>query len=254
MSFKIFSIQDSFLNRLSSLKVDNPYNMANLRPIALCNVIYKICSKAIANHLKIILPQIISPFQSAFVPGCLTTDNTLAANEVTHFIHNERSKEGYMALKLDISKAYDLMEWAFLRKVMERFGFAIPWIDMIMQCVTSVRYSFLVRGKLRGYVIPSRAYVKVIRFLPTFFYLVLRDFELSFLKKLILGLLPDIAICPLAPQINHLLFVDDSLIFSLASVQACREIQNVISLYGLTSGQLVNFSERSVVFSKSVSD
>lgn len=130
--------------------------MSDLRPIALCNVLYKICAKVIANRLKLILPHIISPFQSAFVPGQLITDNILAANEMAHFIHNKWSGEGYMALKLDLSKAYDRMEWSFLRKVMERFGFAQSWIDIIMQCVNSVRYSFLFQGKPRGYVVPSR--------------------------------------------------------------------------------------------------
>ncbi|KAL6181023.1 hypothetical protein ACLB2K_047681 [Fragaria x ananassa] len=125
-------------------EVPKPENMSDLRPIALCNVIYKICSKAIANRLKVILPQIISPYQSAFVPGRLITDNTLVANEIAHFIHNKREGAGgYMALKLDLSKAYDRMEWLFLRIVLKRFGFAAAWIDIVMQCVESVRYSFL---------------------------------------------------------------------------------------------------------------
>ncbi|KAK9931600.1 hypothetical protein M0R45_018872 [Rubus argutus] len=97
-------------------KVTNPQNMVDLRPIALCNVIYKICSKTIANRMKIILPQIISPFPSSFVPSRLITDNILATNEVAHFIHNQRTGDEYMALKLDLSKAYDHMEWTFLCK------------------------------------------------------------------------------------------------------------------------------------------
>lgn len=80
-------------------KVADPHNMFDLRPIALCNVLSKICAKVIANHLKLILPHIISPFQTAFVSGRLITDNILAANEMTHFIHNKRSGEVYMALK-----------------------------------------------------------------------------------------------------------------------------------------------------------
>ncbi|XP_024162452.1 uncharacterized protein LOC112169623 [Rosa chinensis] len=132
-------------------------SMGDLRPIALCNVIYKLRSKVIANRLKVFLPALISPFQSAFVPGRLITDNILVANEVAHFVHNKRQgQDGYMALNLDLSKAYDRMEWTFLRKLLLRFGFAPVWIEVVMQCVTSVRYSFLVRGKPRGYVIPSR--------------------------------------------------------------------------------------------------
>ncbi|KAM5579239.1 hypothetical protein ABKV19_009163, partial [Rosa sericea] len=121
-------------------KVSNPENMSDLRPIALCNVIYKICSKVIANRLKIILPEVISPFQSAFIPGRLITDNILVANEIAHFVHNKRDgDDGFLALKLDLSKAYDRMEWIFLERVMIRFGFARSWISMVMQCVSTVR-------------------------------------------------------------------------------------------------------------------
>ncbi|XP_061993946.1 uncharacterized protein LOC133711884 [Rosa rugosa] len=117
-------------------KVSTPEHMFDLRPIALCNVIYKLCSKTIANRLKSILPALILPFQSAFIPGRLITDNILVANEMAHFVHNKREgAEGFMALKLDLSKAYDRMEWEFLRRVMNRFGFAQSWIDMIQDVI-----------------------------------------------------------------------------------------------------------------------
>ena len=84
-------------------KVARPKKMSELRPIALCNVIYKICSKAITSRLKKILGSIISPFQSAFIPGRLISDNTLVANEVSHFIHTNSSKtNGVFSLKLDM--------------------------------------------------------------------------------------------------------------------------------------------------------
>ncbi|XP_061993303.1 uncharacterized protein LOC133711154 [Rosa rugosa] len=118
--------QVNFTHICLILKVSNPERMSDLRPIDLCNVIYKICSKAIANKLKIILPSIISPFQSAFVSGRLITDNILVANEVAHFVHNKREgQEGVMALKLDLSKAYDRMEWFFSGKGKPR-GYVSP--------------------------------------------------------------------------------------------------------------------------------
>lgn len=106
--------------------------MSELRPIAVCNVIYKICAKVLANWLKPMIDQIISPQQSAFIPGRLITDNVLVANELSHFLHTKRSGyEGFLSLKLDISKAYDRMEWSFLRGMLMRLGFPLHWVQLI---------------------------------------------------------------------------------------------------------------------------
>src|SRR6185437_161715 len=93
-------------------KVKNPDKLKDLRPISLCNVIYKIVSKALANRLKQILPEVISPAQSDFVLGRLISDNILIAYELTHYMkQKKKGKEGFVAVKLDMSKAYDRVEW-----------------------------------------------------------------------------------------------------------------------------------------------
>ena len=85
--------------------------MSDFRPISLANDVSRIFLKVLANRLKIILPNVISDTQSAFVPNQLITDNTIVAFEVLHRMRNKRSRrQGQMAIKLDISKAYDWVE------------------------------------------------------------------------------------------------------------------------------------------------
>lgn len=120
-------------------KTHNLEKWKDLRPISLCNVVYKIASKVLTNRLKRILPDIISQNQSAFVPGRLITDNILIAYELTHFLQNKRwGTDGYAAVKLDMSKAYDRVEWLFVQKMMEKLGFLERWIDLITKCISSV--------------------------------------------------------------------------------------------------------------------
>ena len=111
-------------------KVSNPTRIIEFRPISLCNVIYKLIAKVLANQMKKVLPAIISSTQSAFVPGRLITDNILVAFEALHTMDGRmKGREGYMALKLDMNKAYDRIEWSFLELMMRKIGFNEWWVN-----------------------------------------------------------------------------------------------------------------------------
>ena len=123
----------------------------------LCNVLYKLFSKVLANRLKKFLPSIITEHQSVFAKDRLITDNILVAFETLHCKKNYSSgSSGYMALKLNMSKAYDRVEWSFLEQLMRKMGFCDRWIDLIMVCVRTVTYSILVNGEPKGLITPSR--------------------------------------------------------------------------------------------------
>ena len=93
------------------LKTRNPKRMAEFRPISLYNLIYKLISKTLADHLKNLLPQIITENQSAFTFDQLIIDNVLVAFKLMHYLnHKTLGKDGYMAAKLDMSKAFDRVE------------------------------------------------------------------------------------------------------------------------------------------------
>ncbi|GLT27733.1 hypothetical protein SLA2020_027100 [Shorea laevis] len=138
-------------------KCSDPKCMSDLRPISLCNVTYRILAKVLANRFKLVLQRVISPEQSAFLPTRLITNNALIAFEILHYMrHRKNRKWGWQAVKLDMSKAFDRVEWSYLEFIMQALGFAEGWIKMIMACVTTVQYGILLNGCESGRVIPSR--------------------------------------------------------------------------------------------------
>lgn len=93
----------------------------------------------------------INEVQSAFIPRRLITDNMVVAFETMHSIaKRKKGKDGLMAINLDISKAYDRVEWAYLGSIMRKMGFGERWISLIMMCVTAVSYSILISREPRG--------------------------------------------------------------------------------------------------------
>lgn len=107
------------------LKVKEPKTVGDFRPISLCNVLYKVISKVLINRLKPILPLIIHGMQSAFVSDRLRTDNVLIAYDCLHQLRlMKEGKQCYAAIKLDMSKSYDRVEWIFIDKMLLKIGFS----------------------------------------------------------------------------------------------------------------------------------
>ena len=231
-------------------KVKDPEKMSDFRPISLCNVIYKIISKVLANRLKQVLPHIISPTQSAFVLGRLITDNVLVAYETLHTMHaRQKGKKGSLALKLDISKAYDCVEWQFLQKIMEKMGFPAVWIDRVMSCVTTPSFSILVNGKPYGMVHPTRGIKQGDPLSPYLFLLCVEGFTALLAKAELEGRIRGVSICRGAPRVTNLLFADDSLLFCRASQTEGEAIMEILQTYANASGQCINLEKSSVYFS-----
>lgn len=106
-------------------KVKSPKYVTEFHAIALCNILYKLMSKVLANRLKKVLPHIISKSQSAFQLDKEILDNILVAFETPHHMKMKKTRKvGHMALKLDMSKACGKLEWIFLQRIMKKNGFS----------------------------------------------------------------------------------------------------------------------------------
>ena len=231
-------------------KTKSPKNVTEYRHISLCNVIYKLASKTLANRLKKILPSIITDSQSAFVNGRLITDNVLVAFETMHHINLRKSGAiGEMALKLDMSKAYDIVEWACLDKIMEKLGFHSRWRGLMMQCISSVTYAIRINGKPSGQIFPSRGLRKGDSLSPYLFLICAEGLSALIKKASVDGLLGGISVCRRGPSLSHLFFADDSLIFCKATLRECDALPKILKVYELALGQQLNRAKTSLFFS-----
>ncbi|KAL8132835.1 hypothetical protein AgCh_008351 [Apium graveolens] len=132
-------------------KKDNVKKIADLGPIALCNVLYKILAKVLANKLKEILPGLIFENQSVFVPRRIIFDNVLVVFELLHFVKKKnRGSDGEVALKLDISKAFDRVSRNYQQKRMKIMGCTDKWTKWVMLCTTHVNYMINFNGRQVG--------------------------------------------------------------------------------------------------------
>jgi hypothetical protein len=184
----------------------------------------------------------------------MITDNVLLAYEITHMMHQRKGgRDGMVAVKLDMSKAYDRVEWSFLEGIMLKLGFAPQWVDLVMRCVKMVSYQIKVNGRLCEAFVPERGLRQGDPLSPYLFILCAEGFSVLLRKAEEEGLIEGIQLCPEAPKINLLFFADDLLIVMKANLKNAESLKQVLALYEAQSGQMINATKSSAMFSKDTS-
>ena len=170
-------------------------------------MIYKIATKVLANRLKMLLSEIISEEQFAFVPGRLITDNIIAAYECLHFMKQKHpSDQRFCALKLDMKKAYDRVEWNYLRAIMLKIGFHQFWVEMIMRMITSVSFVVLFNGEFLENFKPSRGIRQGDPISPYLFVLAAEGLSCLLNSRKQSSVCKGFKVASSAPMVSHLLF------------------------------------------------
>ena len=217
-------------------KKKNQEYASEFRPISLYNVLYRIFSKALANRLKIILPIIITEHQSAFTKSRLISDNILVAFESLHCMQKHTGNDGFMAIKLDMSKAYERVEWPYLEAVIRKMSFTKQWIKLVMLCVSTISFSILVNGEPKGMIHPSRGIRQGDPLSPFLFLLCIEGMHGLISKAAGQSDIRGYSLSRNSPRLTHLLFADDSLLFCKATTRECQKILEILDVYGQCSG------------------
>src|SRR5438128_5627964 len=144
---------------------------------------------------------------------------------MSHFMkRKKKGKQGVKAVKLDMSKAYDQVEWPFLEGVMLKLGMDATFVQLIMRCVRSVSYRFKINGNINGSIISGRGLRQGDPISPYLFLLCAEGLSALINDAESRGQIQGIRIAPTAPGVNHLLFADDSLLLLEATDQGAMAI------------------------------
>lgn len=177
--------------------------------------------------------------------------NIIMAYECLHFMkRNKALKHRSCALKLDMMKAYDRVEWDYLEAIMLKLGFSRIWVDRVMSMVKSVSFSVLFNGNKLEVFKPTRG-IRQGDPISSYLFLLAAEGLSGLLKSRDQSSqVGGIQVAPSAPPVNHLLFADDSLLFFKANGAGATEVSNLLNSYCQALGQRINSSKSSVFFSK----
>ncbi|XP_021725676.1 uncharacterized protein LOC110692614 [Chenopodium quinoa] len=200
-------------------------------------------------RLRKIMPLLISEAQSAFLPGRLMSNNSLIVHELLTYMNSSTSRLCSAALKLDMNKAYDRVNWEFLWDVLKAFGFPPYWIQLIKQYVSTVSYQILINGKPSSVLRSACGLRQGDPLSPYLFVLCMEVFSIMLRKAETAGLFQGLRISRRAPSVSHLFFADDALLLFRVTPDACLQLLGVIDRFCTVFGQMVNAQRSFVKFS-----
>jgi len=233
------SLNASFIALI--LKSLGATDLMNFRPISLVSGIYKIIAKVLANRMSRILEKIISEPQNAFVKGRHILDSVLIASECL----DSRIKSGILGVlcKLDITKAFDHVNWKFLLYMLKRCSFGDNWVSWISHCISLARHSILVNGSPAGFFNSSRGLRQGDPLSPLLFIVVMEALSQMLSGVVDCGRLSGFSVGSRPAMINtsHL-FADDILVFCEANPDHLRYLRVL-----LVSGLKVNLAKSLLV-------
>ena len=222
------------------------------RPIALCNVIYKIISKVIANRLKPLLPTLVSEEQMGYVEGRQILDNIIQAHETIHSLIT--NKKVGMIMQLDIAKAYDKVSWLYIISILKSYAFYHNWIKWIMVLVTTTSCSILLNGAPSKNFKISRGLKQGDPLSPFLFILMMEGLGRAMKAAKEEGRIYGLRLTHGGDTVTHQQFVDDTMFQGTPIVKEAKAFKQILSEFSRVAGTKVSLTKSNIfVFNTDIS-
>ncbi|XP_061999298.1 uncharacterized protein LOC133716631 [Rosa rugosa] len=231
-------------------KVQEANVITQFRPIAMANFSFKIITRILADRLAPIASRIILPNQFAFLKGRQISDCIFLASECVNLLDN-KCCGGNVAIKFDVAKAFDTLNWDFLRRVLNAFGFHATFVDWISSILASARLSILFNGSPVGFFGCSRGVRQGDPLSPLLFCHAEEVLSRGLLCLVDMGHVQAISSPRPVKVPSHVLFADDIMVFCKGDKRSLLNLMAFFEEYGLNSGQLVNKTKSHVYLGKS---
>lgn len=178
------------------------------------------------------------------------TDSVITCHELMHHINRKKGSLHLMVVKIDLAKAYDKVEWAVLKQIMQLHGFPMKIINLVMECISTASFSVLINGNPLGMFHSSRGLSQGDPFSPALFVIFIDLLSRLLLRAEAAGAIHGVKIGRQCLAISHLLYADDATIFCRASIEEAGRLVDILGKFGEWSGQSVNWEKSLIHFSK----
>ena len=218
--------------------------MKDFRPIACCNLLYKVISKVLANRLRFLFHDAIEPNQSAFITGRLLLENVLLASELVNGYHKPTTSQR-SAIKFDISKAFDTVKWSFITSVLKAMDLPLQFFHWIRLCISTAAFSVSVNGSLEGFFTSARGIRQGCSLSP-YLYVILSNVLSKLLNKAVeAGGFQYHSQC-VGVKLTHLSFADDIVVFTDGTVESLHGVMEVMREFATMSGLHINATKSTI--------
>ncbi|GJX68265.1 RNA-directed DNA polymerase, eukaryota [Tanacetum coccineum] len=214
-------------------KIHDAKVVKDIRPISLIGSLYKIIAKILANRLSLVISDLISDVQSAFIYNRQILDGHFILNEILSWCKHK--KINAMIFKVDFEKAFDSVRWDYLENVLKSFGFGDKWCGWIFGCLDSAKGSVLINGSPTSEFQFHKGLKQGDPLYPFLFILVMESLHISFTRVLDAELYKGISINN-SLMISHLFYADDAIFVGKWDINNIKTIVNVLNCSRITLG------------------